>query len=227
MTWPGCDSNPAWEQCDPSLSWESWCGAQPGGGGLHGLRPSGLRLRTRFIVKAGHHHHHHHHQIIIIITIIIIYLKAGLGQAPARQAALGAGLSIATPATTVNKVIISLMLIIVLNVSIIIIFRCAQVVWRQCLWQLAAWLLATGSKTFQSQTFLHFNSLSSNIFTVWPCSILSIYSHLSSHKSQLIGWVEAGKINTEQPQHNTTFISSYFLFHFHLFLMFWHFWYKT
>ena len=212
MTWPGCDSNPAWEQCDPSLSWESWCGAQPGGGGLHGLRPSGLRLRTRFIVKAGHHHHHHHHQIIIIITIIIIYLKAGLGQAPARQAALGAGLSIATPATTVNKVIISLMLIIVLNVSIIIIFRCAQVVWRQCLWQLAAWLLATGSKTFQSQTFLHFNSLSSNIFTVWPCSILSIYSHLSSHKSQLIGWVEAGKINTEQPQHN-------FIFYFILFFI--------
>jgi len=31
-------------------------------------------------------------------------LQAGLGQAPARQAALGAGLSIATPATTVNKV---------------------------------------------------------------------------------------------------------------------------
>jgi len=31
-------------------------------------------------------------------------LQAGLGQAPARQAALGAGLSISTPATTVNKV---------------------------------------------------------------------------------------------------------------------------
>ena len=31
-------------------------------------------------------------------------LQAGLGQAPTRQAALGAGLSNATPATTVNKV---------------------------------------------------------------------------------------------------------------------------
>jgi acetyl-CoA C-acetyltransferase len=30
-------------------------------------------------------------------------LPAGLGQAPARQAALGAGVPIATPATTVNK----------------------------------------------------------------------------------------------------------------------------
>ena len=32
------------------------------------------------------------------------YYKAGLGQAPARQAALGAGLSNSTPCTTVNKV---------------------------------------------------------------------------------------------------------------------------
>jgi len=31
-------------------------------------------------------------------------LQAGLGQAPARQAALGAGLTVSTPATTVNKV---------------------------------------------------------------------------------------------------------------------------
>ena len=31
-------------------------------------------------------------------------MKAGLGQAPARQAALGAGLSNSTPCTTVNKV---------------------------------------------------------------------------------------------------------------------------
>ena len=31
-------------------------------------------------------------------------LQAGLGQAPARQAALGAGLPHTTPATTVNKV---------------------------------------------------------------------------------------------------------------------------
>ena len=31
-------------------------------------------------------------------------LQAGLGQAPARQAALGAGLSVSTPCTTVNKV---------------------------------------------------------------------------------------------------------------------------
>ena len=31
-------------------------------------------------------------------------LQAGQGQAPARQAALGAGLSEATPCTTVNKV---------------------------------------------------------------------------------------------------------------------------
>ena len=31
-------------------------------------------------------------------------IQAGLGQAPARQAALGAGLSEATPCTTVNKV---------------------------------------------------------------------------------------------------------------------------
>ena len=31
-------------------------------------------------------------------------LSAGVGQAPARQAALGAGLSISTPCTTVNKV---------------------------------------------------------------------------------------------------------------------------
>ena len=31
-------------------------------------------------------------------------LQSGLGQAPARQAALGAGLSVSTPCTTVNKV---------------------------------------------------------------------------------------------------------------------------
>ena len=31
-------------------------------------------------------------------------VQAGLGQAPARQAALGAGLQVSTPATTVNKV---------------------------------------------------------------------------------------------------------------------------
>ena len=31
-------------------------------------------------------------------------MQAGLGQAPATQAALGAGLPVATPATTVNKV---------------------------------------------------------------------------------------------------------------------------
>ena len=31
-------------------------------------------------------------------------LQGGLGQAPARQAALGAGLDIGTPCTTVNKV---------------------------------------------------------------------------------------------------------------------------
>src|SRR5580704_9134024 len=30
-------------------------------------------------------------------------LPAGLGQAPARQAAIGAGLPLATPATTINK----------------------------------------------------------------------------------------------------------------------------
>ncbi len=37
-------------------------------------------------------------------------LQAGQGQAPARQAALGAGLPIATPCTTVNKVCSSGML---------------------------------------------------------------------------------------------------------------------
>ena len=41
---------------------------------------------------------------VLLINIFSWQLQAGLGQAPARQAALGAGLSISTPATTVNKV---------------------------------------------------------------------------------------------------------------------------
>ena len=57
--WPGCDSTPAWEQGNPSLSWESWYWAKPGGGSLHGLCTSGLPI---III------------IIIIITIIIIIL---------------------------------------------------------------------------------------------------------------------------------------------------------
>ena len=40
--WPGCDCTPAWEQSNPSFSWESWCWSRPGGGGLHGLCTSGL-----------------------------------------------------------------------------------------------------------------------------------------------------------------------------------------
>ena len=40
----------------------------------------------------------------LLINIFPWQSQAGLGQAPARQAALGAGLSISTPATTVNKV---------------------------------------------------------------------------------------------------------------------------
>lgn len=31
-------------------------------------------------------------------------VQAGLGQAPSRQAAIGAGLSVSTPTTTINKV---------------------------------------------------------------------------------------------------------------------------
>ena len=100
--WPGCDCAPAWEQSNPSLSWESWCWSRAGGGGLHGLCTSGLNssyllIVCLFVVSKC--------LVSLNISIIIIwYLKAGLGQAPARQAALGAGLSIATPATTVNKV---------------------------------------------------------------------------------------------------------------------------
>ena len=41
---------------------------------------------------------------VLLINIFSWQSQAGLGQAPARQAALGAGLSISTPATTVNKV---------------------------------------------------------------------------------------------------------------------------
>ncbi len=36
-------------------------------------------------------------------TIMGCVLPAGLGQAPARQAAMGAGVPVATPATTINK----------------------------------------------------------------------------------------------------------------------------
>ena len=44
-------------------------------------------------------------------------LQGGLGQAPARQAALNAGLDISTPSTTVNKVCASGMKAIMLNAA--------------------------------------------------------------------------------------------------------------
>lgn len=44
-------------------------------------------------------------------------LQGGLGQAPARQAGLGAGLSKTTPATTVNKVCASGMKAIMLSAA--------------------------------------------------------------------------------------------------------------
>ena len=45
---------------------------------------------------------------LIVLQVNEVYmgnvLQAGQGQAPARQAALGAGLPISTPCTTINKV---------------------------------------------------------------------------------------------------------------------------
>ena len=57
-------------------------------------------------------------------------LQGGVGQAPARQAALGAGLSSSTPCTTVNKVCSSGMKAIMMAAS-----HLALGIQVACLWQ--------------------------------------------------------------------------------------------
>ena len=47
-------------------------------------------------------------------TVLTSPPQAGLGQAPATQAALGAGLPVSTPATTINKVVLLLLLLLLL-----------------------------------------------------------------------------------------------------------------
>ena len=51
-------------------------------------------------------------------------LQAGEGQAPARQAALGAGLPLSTPCTTINKVCASGMIFFDVFFSNLLVFFC-------------------------------------------------------------------------------------------------------
>ena len=85
----GREGDPARQRRHQVMSGQGQCPAGSCGGGVHGLCPAGALSQQ------------------LLKNVQQIHSEGGLGQAPARQAALGAGLGVSTACTTVNKVSLS------------------------------------------------------------------------------------------------------------------------
>ena len=141
---PGCHRHRPGLHGHPRLCGAGGGGAGPGGGGLHGLRAPGATSMTSPQPPAPPWTSPTTSTSTSTSTSTTASgttspppVQAGLGQAPATQAALGAGLPVSTPATTVNKVAHRSSRLQSHPA------RCAPAGSRRCPWRPPAWHWAT------------------------------------------------------------------------------------